>query len=351
MKIVLDARMLYFGGIGTYIRNIVHRLRHSFEITLLSYEPYLDLPFIKMSSAIYSVGEQWELFRKIPSCDIFWSPHYNVPILPVPAKKRVVIIHDVFHLANKHKLSFCQRIYAEYMIRRAVLKSDLIITVSDFSRREIIKYTGLDKKIAVVHNGLDHGLFRPESPKEPMKPVDSFSYLLFVGNVKPHKNLQNALAAFNLIQERYPDLYFLIVGQKKNLITADHEVLRLAANNNRVIFTGLVQEKELPALYSQACAFLFPSLYEGFGLPPLEAQSCNCPVISSNVASLPEVCGDSVLYCDPSSVEDIAQKLMLLLDDEGLQTELTARGRENIKRFSWEKTAEEISKELSGLLD
>jgi glycosyltransferase involved in cell wall biosynthesis len=272
-----------------------------------------------------------------------------VPLLPVKAGRRVVTLHDVFHLANRHKLSFVQRMYAENVIRRAILLSDLTITVSEFSRSEIIKHTGLEKKIAVVHNGLDHGLFRPESPKEQMKSVDSFPYLLFVGNVKPHKNLKTALLAFQQIRDKYPELHFLIVGQKDNLITADHDVMNLARSDKRIHFKGIIEGEELADLYRRALLFVFPSVYESFGLPLIEAQACGCPVLMSDTASPPEVCADSVLYCAPFNVLEMAQKIVEIMESQQLRQDLIDRGYRNAARFSWEKAAEQTSRELQQL--
>lgn len=349
MRLVIDARMLHFGGIGTYLRNMIKCLKTDFNITILSTEQYEDLSLIKMQSGIYSVREQWELFRKVPSCDIFWSPHYNVPLLTVKAGRRVVTLHDVFHLANRHKLSFAQRMYAEYVIRRAVLLSDLTITVSEFSRNEIIKHTGLDKKIAVVHNGLDHDLFRPESPKEAVKSTDFFPYLLFVGNVKPHKNLKTALLAFRKIRDKYPELHFLIAGQKDNLITADHDVMDMARSDKRIHFKGIIEGEELADLYRRALLFVFPSVYESFGLPLIEAQACGCPVLMADTASPPEVCADSALCCAPFNVSEMAQKIVEILESQQLRQDLINRGYCNAGRFSWEKAAEQTRRELQQL--
>ena len=348
MKIAIDARMINSSGIGRYLQNLIPYILEKHEITLLGiknelklFSSFAQVQVIEMESDIYSIKEQIELNQKIPDCDLFWSPHYNIPLLPIKAKKRMVTIHDVYHLAFYDTLSFSQKMYAKLLINQAVKKSDVILTVSNFSKNEIIKYTQTKKNIEVVYNGVDENLINN-------KKIDKENYILYVGNVKPHKNLVRALKAFKKIDNQ--NLIFKIVGKKDNFITKDTEVEQLAIElGNRVEFTGYVEDSKLVELYKKAKIFLFPTLYEGFGIPPLEAQACGTPVICSNVASLPEVGGESVLYCDPCDINDIADKITLLLEDKSLQNELIQKGYENLKRFSWEKSAKKIIDIIEGI--
>jgi glycosyltransferase involved in cell wall biosynthesis len=353
MKITIDFRMHNASGIGTYIKNIVPYLVDSFDVTLLGdkqeigkYSWASKIKIIECDTKIYSIKEQLELSHKIPSCDLFWSPHYNIPILPIRAKKRVVTIHDVFHLAFYETLSLKQKLYAKLVINQAVNRSDTILTVSKFSVDQIRKYTDTSKNIEVVYNAIDFDKFKViedslklNFAKDKYKLPNEF--LLFVGNVKPHKNLKNLLLSIKNI-----DTNLVIVGKKDGFITGDENISNLIKEcnlDNRVFFTGYVDDKDIPAIYNLAKVFVFPSLYEGFGIPPLEAQASGCPVVCSNIASLPEVGGDdSVVYCDPYSVEDIKEKIELVLDDENLQDDLKIKGFENIKRFSWEQSARKI---------
>ena len=336
-------------GIGTYIRNIVPFLVDVFDITLLGnngdikkYDWSKKVKIINCHSKIYSIEEQIELYRKAPPCDVFWSPHYNIPLLPIRAKKGMVTIHDVYHLAFWHTLSLPQKIYAKFMINQALRRSDVVITVSEFSKREILKYTGTSKDITVIYNGINKNFFTEAMSEE------KGNYILYVGNVKPHKNLVRALEAFSLLEAQ--DLKFKIVGKKENFITADKEVEKVAQKlGDKVEFTGYVSDNELRELYQRARLFLFPSLYEGFGFPPLEAMSCGCPVIVSNAASLPEVCGDAALYCDPYNPADIAVRIKQLLCNEALQAELRKKGTERVKLFSWERCAHETHEAIEGL--
>jgi glycosyltransferase involved in cell wall biosynthesis len=339
-------------GIGTYIKNIIPNLVDNFDVILLvnkkeiqEYSFYNKVQVIECKSKIYSIQEQFELCKKIPNCDIFWSPHYNIPLLPIKAKKRVVTIHDVFHLAFYDTLNLKQKLYAKYVISQAVKKSDIVFSVSYFSKNEIIKYTKRDRTIEIVYNAIDFDKFKHIENNEILERIKRKyllpdDFLLFVGNVKPHKNLKKLLLAIKDL-----DKNLVIVGKKDGFITSDNTIMKIIKDNNledRVYFTGYVDNENIPIIYNLAYIFIFPSLYEGFGIPPLEAQACGTPTIVSNIASLPEVGSDSFLYCNPYDVDDIREKIELLIDNKELQRELIQKGYENIKRFSWEKSAEKI---------
>ncbi len=351
-SIAVDARMINASGIGRHIKGILPVLMEKFEVILLGYKGELknfhlleNLRIINIKSKIYSIKEQIELPLKIPKCDVFWSPHYNIPVLPIRAKKRMVTIHDVYHLAFQHTLSLPQRIYAKLMINQALKRSDIVLTVSEFSKQEIIKYTGTSKDIKVIHNGIEPQWYE----KQPLSLSERDNYILYVGNVKPHKNLVRALKAFSLLKDK--NLKFKIVGKKDNFITVDKEVEKIARKlGNRVEFTGYVSDNELKELYRKAKLFLFPSLYEGFGLPPLEAMACGTPVVVSNAASLPEVCGDAAYYVNPYDINDIAKGIETVLKDEELQKELIQKGLKRVKLFSWEKSAKKLIKVIEEVL-
>ncbi|MEY4504483.1 MAG: hypothetical protein RL154_777 [Pseudomonadota bacterium] len=337
----IDLRMHNASGIGRYITNIVPYLLDSFNVILLGqksevlekYSWAKNLDTIDCSAKIYSIKEQFELFLKVPKCDIFWSPHYNVPILPIRAKKRIVTIHDVYHLAFADTLSLMQKVYSKLVMDAAVHKSDTVLTDSEFSKNEINKFIPNKKQIEIVYCAVD-GLNLIQNS---VKPYD-FDYILYVGNVKPHKNLKRSIEAYKLLGLQ--NIKFVIVGKKDNFITTDDNTLEMADDN--IIFTGLVPDEKLMALYRYAKAFIFISLYEGFGLPPLEAQINGCPVLTSTCASLPEVCGKGALYCNAYNIDDISEKLQLILSDEILRGKLIENGLENIKRFSWQKSANTI---------
>lgn len=371
-NITVDMRMIGSSGIGTYIQNIVPEISSSapeIRLNLLGSRSELqeyswackdNIRIIEFNAPVYSISEQIGMPAKIPSCDIFWSPHYNIPLLPIRAKKRLVTIHDVFHLAFFGQLPVRQKIYAVMMLNSAVRLSDSIITVSNFSRSEIMKHikTG-DGKISVIHNGISTERFRKLDAAVSLYARDKFSlpdkYILFVGNVKPHKNLKMLLSAYELLHERGVKDYFLVIaGKKEGFITGDSKVFTILKNNpflkEKVFFTGYIKNEDLPAIYNLASILVFPSLYEGFGLPPLEAMACGCPAVVSNTASLPEVCGDAAYYVDPYDIENIAEGMYKALTDKALRNSLIQKGFQMAGSSSLGKSSTEHIRVLEKLL-
>jgi glycosyltransferase involved in cell wall biosynthesis len=349
-KISIDFRMFNASGIGTYLQNLVSLIATVYQcgkvnllgnvdrIKQIDWVQGREIELINCKSPIYSVAEQYELYRKISrDTTLFWSPHYNIPLFY--KGKLLVTIHDVFHLAMPHLVGgLHKRLYAKGMFTALRYKADAILSVSNFTANELVRLAGIDqKRINVVHNGVDKSWFNLRKDQNPYnKP-----FLLYVGNVKPHKNLVALIKAFELIIDKIPhDL--IIVGKKEGFITKDNLVFdKASVLGDRVHFTGYVKDDMLRQYFVHADALVFPSLYEGFGLPPLEAMACGCPVIVSNAASLPEVCGDAALYCDPYSPEDIANKIQMLMNDANLRESLRQKGLERAKQFSWEKCARE----------
>ena len=364
-KIAVDVRMIKSSGIGTYLQNMLPNLSENFRLVLLgnpeqikSFSWGKKAEIIKFTAPIYSLSEQLLLPFKIPGCDIFLSPHYNIPVFPVKAEKRAVIIHDVYHLAFYGRLTGLQKLYAKFMIKSATERSDAVITVSSFSKSEILKYTDIDEsKINVVYCGLDAESFDDNykgnygTIKEKYKLPDKF--FLFVSNIKPHKNLYNLLAAFKEILEKSERYKLVVVGEYKKLITADKDVFKLIDGSEKLkrntVFTGYISRPELNALYRMAFALVFPSLYEGFGLPPLEAMICGCPVLASSAASVPEACGNAALYFDPYNIHDIKEKLELFMSDPDLRNSLIMKGHENFKKFTWESFSENLKNVLNSI--
>ena len=247
------------------------------------------------------------------------------------------------------------------MIGKAVKKSDQILTVSEFSRREIIKYTKVDKeKIAVIPIGVDSDHFSLSDDPDQLDFIQKKyqlpkNYFLFVGNVKPHKNLKGILQAFEkLLSEKKIDFSFIIVGKKEGFINGESILSLLEASpllRNRVRLLGMVPNEDLPFIYQLAACFVFPSFYEGFGLPPLEAMSMGCPVIASQITPVEEVCKDAVYWVDPYNYHSIAEGLYSVLTNEKLRLELIAKGKERVKEFSWDRTTERHLKIIEEMME
>jgi len=348
-SMLFDARMKRDSGIGVYIQNLLPELRKHFKLTILA----SDEADILMPAPIYSMTEQVAFAKIKGRYDLMWSPHYNVPIFN-PARKSIVTIHDVFHLAFFNLLPLKQKLYAQVMLRKAA-SSDVIFTVSEFSRNEISKYLGIPlPKIKVVYNGIDAAHFSQSySDKETTSLREKYrlatDYVLFVGNVKPHKNLKNALLAFKAFvlsnsNSAEANLKFVIVGKRNGFITGDTTIAAMSHEEffkERVDFTGWVPDEDLPFIYQQARVFMFTSLYEGFGFPPLEAMAAGCPVISSDAACMPEIYGDAAVYFNASSVEASTNALEKFFDKTTNVPALIEKGRERAARFTWEKSNRE----------
>lgn len=348
--IAVDCRMVEHSGIGRYIQMVMPLLKSRFRITTLGdgeqlakFEWFDSEEHIELKSNIYNPLEQLELFFRIPSADIFWSPHFTVPILPVKAKKRVVTVHDMYHLRHSSEFSGAALWYLRRLFKR-VSTSDRIITVSEFSKSEIRELTATPAdKIEVIHNGVDTSFFSEAINDEYRAELPS-EYLLYVGNVKPHKNLKTLVRGFKRVVAENNDIKLVLAGKRDGFISGDPELRDMVEESEelseKIVFTGFIQEEHLATLYAGARALIFPSVYEGFGLPPLEAMASGIPVAASDAASIPEVCGDAALYFDPHDDEVLAERIELILNDKEYADQLVNRGAERVKNFSWDISAD-----------
>lgn len=239
----------------------------------------------------------------------------------MPGLPQVITVHDVVQLAFPQfypRLQF----YVGQVLPRVARRSAAVIADSEHTKREIVGRFDVDpRRVTVVYAGVDPERFRPVAP-----PPKYGRYVLVVGDVRPHKNVPRAIEAFARIGG---DLRLVIVGR---------HLADLPARPN-VVFTGYVPADELPSLYSGAAAFLFPSLYEGFGIPPLEAMACGAPVAASNATSVPEVCGDAARYFDPTSVDAMEAALRDVLADPAPWRE---RGLRRAREFTWDRAAAQV---------
>jgi glycosyltransferase involved in cell wall biosynthesis len=336
-------------GIGTYLRNLVPRVlaaRPSWRFVLLGRVSVIDrLGWTEHENAsvqpldvpIYSVREQLSLAQaRTGRIDAFWSPHYNIPLWG--RAPLVVTVHDLIHLARpEYTKSGSKQMYARRMFATIRRRAAAILTVSEFTKGEFLRLVGAPRApIVVAHNGVDERWFHPIDSAPPRSAAP---YVVCIASLKPHKNLGALIDAFARLRDRLPH-NLLIVGRIGGLRTTDTAVLgKVAACGDRVQLTGEVSDAALRSLVAGASALVHPSLYEGFGLPPLEAMASGCPCLVSRTTAMPEVCDDAVLYCNPGDPNDIATRLYQLVTDERLRADLSTRGRARAATFQWSHTA------------
>ena len=261
---------------------------------------------------------------------LFYSPGFNVPpTSPVPF---VQTVFDLIHLRVPELGGARRRLYYKALVRPAVRRARAVLTGSEYSRTELIDWSGADPDRIVVIGSAAAAHFTPDGDVF----APGFPYVLYVGNQKPHKNLVRLVQAFARSRERDRLRLVLTGAPNRELVS----LARRQGLDERVVFLGSVPDEKLPDVYRGAVAFVFPSLYEGFGLPPLEAMACGTPVVSSTATSLAEVVGDAALVVDPFDIDSIADGLDEVVRDEGLRAELRERGIDRAGHFSWDRTAE-----------
>lgn len=351
--IVIDARMVRISGIGTYIEELVPRIvalwgeaRFTIlgdqDVLVRAIAPSPRVCFRAFDSPIYSISEQLAYLRLVPRDALLWVPHFNIPLLRRGAL--AVTVHDVFHLAAPD-VSLLRRSYARLFFGAVVRRARLVLCVSAFTAQELQRLVGTPRRVAVVRNGVS----RRWSALPASEPPERGPYLLAVGNVKPHKNLKRLVAAFELVAHDIPHR-LVIVGRRDGLLTRDTEVERMAARlGDRVVFTGFVSREVLERYVTGCAGLIQPSLYEGFGLPPLEAMAAGRPVAVSSAAALPEVCGPEAYYFDPTDLNSIADALRRVANAPE-DRDSVARRRSWAGRFDWDVAALETRTLLADAL-
>ncbi|MBN2090952.1 glycosyltransferase family 4 protein [candidate division KSB1 bacterium] len=360
MKICIDARKITDLGIGTYLQNILNQFckigtTHRF---LLLFAPEMieefrqKYPSPKFQLEIeeapkYSIAELFTISNKIRrfKADIYHAPHYTVPLFKI--RPTIAIIHDLIHLKFPEYLtSSFARYYAKWMMKHAISTSDHIITISEWSKKDIIEFFKIPaEKITVVYGAVADSFrklddfFVKEFLYNQLK-IDK-PYLFYCGAFKPHKNLITLLKAFQKVDSVLCP-YLVLGGDDLESNPELKMQVALLDLNGRLITPGRLSIENLVQLYNGAVGFVFPSEYEGFGLPPLEAMQCGVPVISSNASCLPEVLGDAALYFEPKSAEQLTLQMNRLLTDTDLRQNLIQKGFNQVKKYSWQKSAQQI---------
>jgi glycosyltransferase involved in cell wall biosynthesis len=371
LQIALDTRRIADFGIGTYIRNLVRALarvdsvnRYTLVTTEQPVPEFSDLPS-NFETAIFPGPTKsglaqlnYGLFLGKLHADLFHIPLNAVPIL-MP-KPYLVTIHDMSTLLFASQTGYRNRL-RHFYLRRGLLRADRVMTVSMATCRDVETLLGIPaSRIRVIYNAPDP-IFQAPPAKDSEEPGQSpeiqrvlnryrihYPYLLYVGRTNPQKNIPRLVEAFAVLRGEiqdhpvYRDLRLLIIGDEISRYPALRHAVILSRVEETVRFLGFVPIDTLRSFYQAASAFVFPSLYEGFGLPPLEAMACGTPVVCSHVSSLPEVVGEAAEIVNPENVFDIARGIREVLLNDDRRRSMVERGFEQTRRFSWERTAQQV---------
>ena len=367
MRVAIDIRRMNEFGVGTYTRNIVRalgRLDRENKYFLIGspdkvaeIEPlppnFHTVPLLDRDTSVKGYVECRTILRRL-RCDLVHIPHlFWLPrTLPCPY---VMTVHDVLeHMYRAHDRSQSRR-WLHFLLTRLVLRGAArIFAVSKFTKSEIEKLFGIGgKRIEVVYNAIDERFLRghaSESDRQFLaaRYLVNYPFLLYAGRISPHKNLVRIIEAFSALKAelqkegRFPDLKLIIIGDELSKHPDLRRTVIRSGVQNDVRFLGFVPIEVLRIFYDVAKIFVFPSLYEGFGLPPLEAMAHGTPVVTSNTSSLPEVVDQAAVLVNPENVFEIMRALNRVLLDQALREKLKQRGYEQAKKFSWEASARQI---------
>lgn len=372
MNIAFDATPLIsdlISGVGWYEANLTEALTRlhpelSFRFeyfTLRSPEEKVRRmqPFIRENTPLHPAKCSALLYRSMSNfvpvpyrcfqgkwADITHFFNYIVP--PGVHGKTVVTVHDMVLHAYPETMRRRTRLMLKTGLKRSMYRADLIVTDSEFSRREIEKYyPRFADKVRVVPCGVDCSRFFPADEAEIRRVREVYRlperYFLYLGTIEPRKNLVRLIQGYGILRERCPDAPTLVLAGAKGW---QYEQIFAASTEKNVrghiLFPSYVPSEDMAGMFSGALAFVFPSIYEGFGMPPLEAMACGCPVMTANAASLPEAVGNAALLCNPHKPEAIAKGLALLMNNQQLREKLRQRGFIRAKEMSWDNAAEKL---------
>jgi glycosyltransferase involved in cell wall biosynthesis len=368
LHIVIDARRIRDFGIGTYIRSLVQALSvidTTNRYTLVSSPG--DVGALKglpenFGTSVYSRKDDshldnvlFPMYLRGLSPDLVHVPLNRVPLLMI--QPYVVTVHDLANLFFEWEEYSRLRIQLRrYRLIRGLTRASRVIAVSEATRRDVEQLAGVaPHRLRLVYNAPDPGFLAPDgsdAAEERRRIMERYQiqypFLLYAGNIRRHKNIPRLVEAFAVVREQlashpvYHDLRLVIIGDTISQFPAVRQTVIRSRVEQMVRFLGFVPFETLRCFYQSAAAFVFPSRYEGFGLPPLEAMACGAPVVTSNVSSLPEVVGDAAVLVNPENVFDIVRGIRDVLLDETLRADLIRRGREQASRFSWSRTARQV---------
>ncbi len=382
MKIAIDCRWVTsdIGGIRNYTLNLVknlimvdaaneYLLIYDIESTkhmVLDYinnkKIYTNFTFIKIDYSPFSIKSQLLLpfILNKNKVDVFHSTSYMIPLFGCKCKL-MITLHDLIpylhpQLCCKSKIIKVFWLYKR-LIKLIINSVDKIITVSDNSKKDIIhSFSKSIPKVQAVYNGYNDNLTKISDEnlinqfKKKIGFPDNGKFILYIGRQDPSKNLAGLIKSFFELSKKLNNIYLVIVGKRDNRYSEPYDLIKQYDLTHKVIFLNVLSFEEINLIYNSCDIFVFPSYYEGFGLPPLEAMVCGLPVICSNTSSLPEVVGDAALLINPDDITEISEKMYVLLTDEKLKQQLIEKGFQQIKRFSWKITAIEMVKVYDEML-
>jgi glycosyltransferase involved in cell wall biosynthesis len=360
VRIAIDVRKLHDFGIGTYVRNLLRqlaRLDNTSEYVLISRPDDREtlaalgpnFRAVAETASPYSVKEQFTIPAQLrrERVDVFHVPHYVLP--PLVGCKSVVTIHDCIHLVFPQYLpNRLAHTYAHAAMWTAAHRARRVLTVSEASKRDILRFCRVPAgKVDVIYNAIDDRFGVAPTAEEIRVVRERFQlhdpFVLYAGNIKPHKNLERLIEAFSLVRRGpFEQTKLLIIGDEISKYATLRRAVHHFKQHKYVRFHGFVSDATLAVLYRLAAVFAFPSLYEGFGLPPLEAMASGCPVVTSNVSSLPEVVGDAALLIDPYDPRALADAIHRVLIDCQLRQTLREKGLARARIYSWERSVARV---------
>jgi len=335
-------------GIGTYMCQVLGHIRGlgNCSFTAFCGDPASvpsGMDHVPWASRPYDLKEQWPGMRaRFRTFDAVWCPHYVHPLRY--GGRLVVTVHDLMHLTEPEYGSPWKRAFAWTLFRDIRKRADVVLFNSRSACDLFSEMVGPPQGAwAVTPLGVNQDWFSVE----PAARLHDRPYVVFVGNVKPHKNLVRLMRAMKAL----PDLDLVIVGRRDGFITKDKRVVEVAGSlGERVCFTDWLEIDRLRQWVAQARLLAFPSLVEGFGLPPLEAMAAGTPVVAGNIRALRETCGDAACFVDPLNVDGIAEGLRRLHLDEGLRQDLIVKGKQRAASFSWRRCAEQTVSTIEATL-
>ncbi len=363
MTIGIDIRVLAKGtrtGIEEYVLNLLPRLLeldknikyklfyNAFHKIKLDY-PWLSLPNVelcefKIPNRLFFASARYlgqpKIDKLLKGIDIYFNPHFFIAPIS-PECKKIITFHDLSFEHHPQLFSHRKILWQKFLMntKQEARKADKIMADSFSTKEDLIKIYKVDpEKIEVVYLGVNKNLRPIKNRKQAQKTI------LYFGTIEPRKNLILLIKAFEALKkgDSMTDLKLVIAGAKGWLYKDVFEKVENSRFRQDIIFTGVINDRDKPSLYNSASVFVYPSFFEGFGFPPLEAMACGVPTIVSNTSSLPEVVGNGAIMIDPYNVDELSFAIRRVLEDKDLRNDLIKKGFQQAKKFNWDKTAKQV---------